>query len=34
VAEYIARFTSPHDGNAEDAEKWSELLPYLADPAG
>jgi aminoglycoside phosphotransferase (APT) family kinase protein len=34
VAEYVARFTSPHDGNAEDAEKWDELLLYLQEPSG
>ena len=29
VAEYVARFTNPHDGNADDADKWNELLSYL-----
>jgi spectinomycin phosphotransferase len=33
VAEYVARFTVPHDGNAEDAEKWDELLLYLEAPS-
>lgn len=31
VAEYVARFAHPHPGNAEDAEKWAELLLYLSD---
>jgi spectinomycin phosphotransferase len=29
VAEYISRFTSPHDGSAEDLEKRAELARYL-----
>ena len=29
VAEYVSRFTSPHDGNAEDLEKRGELARYL-----
>jgi spectinomycin phosphotransferase len=30
VAEYVARLTSPHKGNAEDHEKRKELARYLA----
>jgi spectinomycin phosphotransferase len=30
VAEYVSRFTSPHEGNAEDLEKRAELARYLA----
>jgi spectinomycin phosphotransferase len=30
VAEYVARLTSPHQGNAEDREKRRELARYLA----
>lgn len=30
VAEYVSRFTSAHDGNAEDLEKRRELARYLA----
>jgi spectinomycin phosphotransferase len=30
VAEYVARFTSPHQGNAEDRDKRRELARYLA----
>lgn len=30
VAEYVSRFTSPHEGNAEDLEKRGELARYLA----
>jgi spectinomycin phosphotransferase len=30
VAEYVGRFTSPHQGNAEDREKRGELARYLA----
>ena len=30
VAEYVSRFTSPHEGNAEDLEKRRELARYLA----
>ena len=30
VAEYVARFTRPHEGNAEDREKRHELARYLA----
>ncbi|HJW49893.1 MAG TPA: phosphotransferase [Candidatus Limnocylindria bacterium] len=29
VAEYVSRFTSPHEGNAEDLEKRGELARYL-----
>jgi spectinomycin phosphotransferase len=29
VAEYVARFTHPHSGNAEDLEKRRELARYL-----
>jgi spectinomycin phosphotransferase len=29
VAEYVSRFTSPHEGNAEDLEKRAELARYL-----
>lgn len=29
VAEYVSRFTSPHEGNAEDLEKRAELSRYL-----
>lgn len=29
VAEYVARFTSPHEANAEDLEKRGELARYL-----
>jgi spectinomycin phosphotransferase len=29
VAEYVSRFTSPHEGNAEDREKRAELARYL-----
>jgi spectinomycin phosphotransferase len=29
VAEYVSRFTSPHEGNAEDLEKRRELARYL-----
>ena len=29
VAEYVARFTRPHEGNAEDREKRGELARYL-----
>ena len=29
VAEYVSRFTSPHEGNAEDLEKRTELARYL-----
>jgi hypothetical protein len=29
IAEYIARFTTPHSGSVEDADKWQELLLYL-----
>jgi spectinomycin phosphotransferase len=29
IAEYTARFASPHAGNAEDADRWRELLLYL-----
>lgn len=32
IAEYVARFAHPHPGNAEDAEKWNELLLYLTAP--
>ena len=32
IAEYVARFAHPHPGNAEDAEKWNELLLYLTVP--
>jgi len=31
IAEYAARFTLPHPGNAEDEEKWPELLWYLEE---
>jgi hypothetical protein len=30
VAEYVSRFVHPHAGDAEDEEKWAELLKYLA----
>lgn len=30
VSEYVDRFTSPHEGNAEDLEKRQELARYLA----
>lgn len=30
VAEYVSRFTSPHEGDAEDLEKRAELARYLA----
>ena len=30
VAEYVARFTSPHTGNTEDLEKRGELARYLS----
>jgi spectinomycin phosphotransferase len=29
VAEYVSRFTSPHEGNLEDLEKRGELARYL-----
>jgi spectinomycin phosphotransferase len=29
IAEYTTRFASPHVGNAEDADRWRELLLYL-----
>jgi spectinomycin phosphotransferase len=29
VAEYVSRFMSPHEGNAEDLEKRGELARYL-----
>ena len=29
VAEYLSRFTNPHQGNAEDLEKRAELARYL-----
>jgi spectinomycin phosphotransferase len=29
VAEYVSRFTSPHEGTAEDLEKRAELARYL-----
>jgi spectinomycin phosphotransferase len=32
VAEYVSRFVHPHAGDAEDEEKWAELLKYLARP--
>ena len=30
VAQYVSRFTTPHEGNAEDFEKRRELVRYLA----
>lgn len=29
IAEYTARFSAPHPGNAEDADRWRELSLYL-----
>jgi spectinomycin phosphotransferase len=29
IAEYTARFSAPHSGNAEDEDRWRELLQYL-----
>jgi spectinomycin phosphotransferase len=29
VAEYVSRFTSPHEGDTEDLDKRAELARYL-----